>query len=279
MKIFPLPRLAIVFCHFCVHPSRIPFVQFLSSHQSQRMCIILLPKNAPIKIPPNFFTTQAPPSRFAYSSSILSSYSLSLSVVGLVGSSTKIPSLINSSGFGRCEIFSFRLSARMCFSNSRCWPWMLGAAVESGRMLPAQNQHCQCTFSKSEDAGMGITYAQLTPLAVVAFPNLSSTRLLRDGVRVLARRLVESCVYPASACYSLSQTVGAYEVGGYQRSSIRVQKNVSILQFLRVRAVLQVLLQRVLADMAWSVGGDGCLVDDGGAGGIFFCHFEVWFGV
>lgn len=50
--------------------------------------------------------------------------------------SFSIPSRTKSAGFGRFEIFCSRLSARMCFCNSRCWPWMAGAAVEPGRMLP-----------------------------------------------------------------------------------------------------------------------------------------------
>ena len=50
----------------------------------------------------------------------------------------------------------------------------------------------------------------------------------------------------------------------------------SVLQLLGIRSVLKMLLQRVLADMAWSVdGGDGGFVDDGGAGFVFFCHIEV----
>jgi hypothetical protein len=35
----------------------------------------------------------------------------------------------------------------MCFSSSRCWPWMAGAAVDWGRMLPA------CLLV--EDSGVG----------------------------------------------------------------------------------------------------------------------------
>ena len=58
------------------------------------------------------------------------------SFTGDVGSSSKIPSFISSSGFGRCCSFCSRLFARMCFCNSFCWPCMAGAAVESGRMFP-----------------------------------------------------------------------------------------------------------------------------------------------
>jgi hypothetical protein len=105
-------------------------------YRSQQICPshTVNPMHCHPRYTPHSTQNQAPPSRLAYSSSMRSSYCLS----GLVGSSIKIPSLINSSGFGRCEIFSFRLSARMCFSSSRCWPWIAGAAVESGRMLPVE---------------------------------------------------------------------------------------------------------------------------------------------
>ena len=51
--------------------------------------------------------------------------------------SSKIPSLTSSSGFGLFWIFCSRLSARMCFSRSRWLACNAGAAVLSGRMLPA----------------------------------------------------------------------------------------------------------------------------------------------
>lgn len=58
------------------------------------------------------------------------------SFAGDVGSSSNIPSFISSSAFGRCSSFCSRLSARMCFCNSRCCPCIAGAALESGRMFP-----------------------------------------------------------------------------------------------------------------------------------------------
>ena len=51
---------------------------------------------------------------------------------------SKMPSLISSSGLGRCAIFSFRLSARICFSNSFWFAWIDGEAVEFGRMFPGR---------------------------------------------------------------------------------------------------------------------------------------------
>ena len=41
---------------------------------------------------------------------------------GDVGSSSRIPSFINSAGLGRCISFCSKLSARICFSNSLCCP-------------------------------------------------------------------------------------------------------------------------------------------------------------
>lgn len=60
-------------------------------------------------------SSQAPPSLFAYSSSMASAYFSS----GDRGSSWSTPSLRRESGDGRCAIFSFRESARMCFSSWR----------------------------------------------------------------------------------------------------------------------------------------------------------------
>lgn len=51
-------------------------------------------------------------------------------------STSRMPFLINSSGAGLpCKFFS-KLSARMCRSSSFWWPWIAGAAFESGRMFP-----------------------------------------------------------------------------------------------------------------------------------------------
>ena len=51
-----------------------------------------------------------------------------------------MPSLINSSGFGRCSNFCSKLSARICFSSSFCCPCIAGAAVESGSMFPVSQR-------------------------------------------------------------------------------------------------------------------------------------------
>lgn len=57
----------------------------------------------------------------------------------------------------------------------------------------------------------------------------------------------------------------------HSRRSISIQQNVPVAQFLRIRTVLQVLLQRVLPDVRrLADGADGCLVDDGSA--VDFCH-------
>lgn len=60
------------------------------------------------------------------------------------------------------------------------------------------------------------------------------------------------------------------------RRSIRIKQDMSILELLGIKTVLQVFLQGVLADVGGGAahGGDGRLVDDGVAGfglGVF-CH-------
>ena len=60
---------------------------------------------------------------------------------------------------------------------------------------------------------------------------------------------------------------------GGSRSSICVKQNMPVFQLLRVRTLLEVLLERVLADVRGGVhGGDGRFINDGAAVLVFGCH-------
>lgn len=92
---------------------------------------------------------------------------------------------------------------------------------------------------------------------------------MRGGARVLRLWIVKSCVvYPAvSISYSLflstKMLVKFVVEKGSLRSSIRIQEDMSFLQFLGIRALLKVFLERVLTDMVGGVDWrDGSLVDD-----------------
>ena len=91
-----------------------------------------------------------------------SAYPALHSFVGDVGSSSNIPSFNSSSGLGRCCSFCSRLSARICFCNSFCWPCIAGAALESGRMFPKPlgivSQLYVCIFCIIDNFGQAARY-------------------------------------------------------------------------------------------------------------------------
>lgn len=128
------------------------------------------------------------------------------SFVGDVGSSSSIPSFISSPGFGRCCSFCSKLSARICFCSSLCWPCKAGAAVESGRMLPNKSPQCQSLgryfwvgggdsigqASRKYSCG-AYPYVQSAPPSPAASPALSSSYRWPVGARVPTGWTVSLC--------------------------------------------------------------------------------------
>lgn len=98
--------------------------------------------------------------------------------------SSKMPSLIRSSGLGRACSFCSRLSLRMCFCSSLAWPCSAGAAAESGRMLPVvEKQNPRQILHRLESQGeleeeeeKGRTLHELLPVRPLLEPLLQAVR-------------------------------------------------------------------------------------------------------
>lgn len=122
------------------------------------------------------------------------------SLIGEVGSSSNIPSFNSSSGLGRCCSFCSKLSARICFCNSFCWPTIAGAAVESGRMFPTNSFNvsellCGPRAEKTLEVHWVIeSHVQSVPPSPDASPTPSSNCPWLVGAPVLAASIVSLCL-------------------------------------------------------------------------------------
>jgi hypothetical protein len=108
-------------------------------------------------------------------------------------------------------------------------------------------------------------YAQPDPRAEVSFPSPSSNCPSHAGARARMRLIGELCLFtPQSALRPLQQPISRQYLMGDLRRSISIEQYMAFFKFLRIRAMLEVLLKGILAYMAgWSDGGDGRLVDYG----------------
>lgn len=176
------------------------------------------------------------------------------SYVGDVGSSLKMPSLSNSSGFGRCWIFCSRLSARICFASSFCFSCNEGAAVESGRMFPKTPQH-QNQISKSRQCCLLWRVSRTFNQLLLLRP------LLQPLLQMISRLLtLELCLSSLNRSTILSASILSFpHPSDLIRCSIGIMQDIPVLQVLGLGAHLQVFLERFLT-LDW---GEWRLVDIG----------------
>lgn len=195
------------------------------------------------------------------------------SFVGEVGSSSNIPSFISSSGLGRCCSFCSKLSARMCFCSSFCWPSMAGAAVESGRIFPVRIRDVSHLGSLQLDGHARREIGDEENFRLAFVRSTSSSRSGRFSNPFL--KLSVACWRSSSNwvdCMALllRQLCGSQSGGGCGKVCIRcgvcVTQDVPILEILDVGTHLEVFFEGFLT----LDGGEGRLVDRGG--GVFIRH-------
>lgn len=112
---------------------------------------------------------------------------------------------LSSSGDGRWAIFSFRESARMCFSSSFCWACRAGAAVELGRMfsgvsLSAKDSVGQERIEEVVLGEGGVTLSQLVGRGPVGEMLLERVLPLRIGSAGRDGRLVDGGLVLGGHC-------------------------------------------------------------------------------
>jgi hypothetical protein len=81
---------------------------------------------------------------------------------------------------------------------------------------------------------------------------------------------LESSIYPAVSSPDFQRGIGLRR---HLRRSIGIEEDVSVLEFLGIRAMLKVLLKRVLANMSRPDWTDGGLVDNL-VSGCLVCHYD-----